>query len=308
MKKKTAPLPFKQYLAEELGRTKGKYYPVPVSVLKRIRNMFVPIEKLHPNPEDEFCDPAIGPNYEIISGYEADYRRAMEMGDEGFIHSGIREAIMVQKAKPDGYLIMNGHHRWAAAYRAGLPKVKIRVINVTQPKDIERMLMQSKSERRVTLDLDEVVFGKEGETALEKPFRFPLNRIYTSRVRQGIPALLSSLNNQGYDVWLYTSSLLYSEEYIRYYFRHWNVRLAGIVNGAGHKGIPERDPDGELKKLAETRYRSTTHIDSGLVLRTFSGSREIEEYPLSGSDDTWSREVMEVFEKIRHKDLVKPGP
>ena len=38
----------------------------------------VSCSKLHPNPNDEFCDPEIGPNYSIISCYEGDYRRIRE--------------------------------------------------------------------------------------------------------------------------------------------------------------------------------------------------------------------------------------
>ena len=309
-KKKEVPkqeqVSLKEYLDEAVANTKGRYYPVKASLLKRLLVKKTSIGKLHPNPDDEFCYPDIGPNYAIISDYEAKFRKDQILKTEGFEQGGIHEPLMVQKSRPDGYLIMNGHHRWAAAYRCGFDTMKIEIVNLTQGKDIRKMLMRSRSDKRVTLDLDEVVFGKEGETALEKPLSFPLNRIYRDRVRQGVPALFNFLNNQGYDIWVYTASLRSMDD-IRYYFKFWGVRLTGIVTGVGHKGGPDDAlKDEELKQLAEARYKSTTHIDSNMVLRTFSGSRECEEFPLSGSSETWGREVIDILAKIREKEKLQP--
>ncbi|MBP3241914.1 MAG: ParB N-terminal domain-containing protein [Oribacterium sp.] len=36
---------------------------------------------------------------------------------------GWGDPIIVEKMYPDGYMILNGHHRWAAATRLGLKKV-----------------------------------------------------------------------------------------------------------------------------------------------------------------------------------------
>lgn len=285
---------FRDYLEEEICKVKGTYYPVKVSLPKRLFTKKTRITRLHPNPDDEFCFPDIGPSYEIISRYEQEFRKAKEHG------MSMGEPLMVQKSKPDGYLIMNGHHRWAAAYKSGFLMMKIQIVNLTQPKDIREMLQRSRSNRRVTLDLDEVVFAGDGETALEKPMPFPLNRFFRERVRRGIPALFNFLNSKGYDIWVYTSSL-YSMDYIQHYFRRWNVRLTGIVTGAGRKGAPAHDSGGELRKMVETRYDFTVHIDNSLVICTRSGSKECEEYLLSGSPASWSSEVMDIITKMGRK-------
>ena len=109
---------FRAYLDEEINKVKGVYYPVRASFFRRKFCKKASCHALHPNPEDEFCFPDIGPNYGIISKYQEQYRRGAQF-KTGFEESGIDEPLMVQKVKPDGYMILNGHHRWAAALRSG---------------------------------------------------------------------------------------------------------------------------------------------------------------------------------------------
>ena len=67
---------FQQFLENEVNKVKGIYYPVKAGFLTQAFVRKAAPKKLHPNPGDEFCDPKIGPNYEIISGYEKQYRQA----------------------------------------------------------------------------------------------------------------------------------------------------------------------------------------------------------------------------------------
>jgi len=41
--------------------------PVQAGLPERLLVRKAPVSKLHPNPDDEFCNPSIGPNYKIIS-------------------------------------------------------------------------------------------------------------------------------------------------------------------------------------------------------------------------------------------------
>jgi hypothetical protein len=290
---------FQDYLNEEVNKVKGVYYPVRASFLRRKLCRTAPCRKLHPNPEDEFCFPDIGPNYGIISKYEEQYRQNVQF-KSGLEEGGILEPIMVQKAKPDGYLILNGHHRWAAAMRSGIDRVKIEIVNLTQLSDIREMLEHSQSDRRMTLDLDEVVFRPDDASCVEKPLRFPLNRIYKERVRKGIPALLHALNERDCDIWVYTSKY-YSMEYIRAFFLHMNVRLTGIVTGTAQKGPRAAKTAAEMKKMIEKKYAVTIYIDNDMIILTTGGAKEAAEYRLSGNPETWSREAMEILGKLNAK-------
>jgi len=286
---------FQQYLEEEVDKVKGVYYPVKAGLLRRAFIKKAPLSKLHPNPNDEFCFPDIGPNYEIISRYEQDYRDIQKSGESiHFARGGVSEPLEVEKTKPDGYMILNGHHRWAAAHRVGLERIAIHIVDLTQISDIRKMLKKTTSDKRVSLDLDEVVFRPEDDPNLEKRLSFPLNRIYKERLRLGIPALFYSLRAKGYDIWIYTSRY-YSFEYLSHYFKHYRVEVTGIVTGTARKSPLTSWSVKEMEKLFETRYNSTVHIDNDMVLRTFRGSQEFDEHPLSGSSATWSREVMDII-------------
>ena len=293
---------FQVFLEEEINKVKGVYYPVRAGFLRRTFIKKAACSKLHPNPEDEFCDPEVGPNYEIISGYERDYRKAGGVVDNlRYMGSGAAEPLMVEKTRPEGYMILNGHHRWAAALRIGMKKIRIQIADLTQEKDIRRMIEKSRSDRRVTLDLDEVVFRPEGDPCTEKKLRFPLNRFYRERLRAGIPALFHDLNAKGYDIWVY-SAQYYSMEYVKLLFRHYHVRVTGIVTGTARKYPKGAGSGKEIEKMVTARYRTTLHIDNNLVLRTSTDSTEFEEYRVNDAGSGWAREIMEIIGKMNQHE------
>lgn len=287
-----------KFLAEEVEKTKGISYPVKAGVLRRLFVKKLPLSKLHPNPNDEFCFPDIGPNYEIISRYEKDFRRFGGDLDGSLVNNSASEPIDVEKISPHGYRILNGHHRWAAARALGMKKLRVKIVDLTQGKDIRKMIEAAGSDRRVTLDLDEVVFRPADHPYLEKELPYPLKRMYKERLRLGIPALFSMLNQKGYDIWVYTANNV-SLDYLRHYFKHYRIHVAGIITGTGRKGPSGTDTKAELEKMMNEKYKSTVHIGDSVLVSTVSGSRDFVDYPLNENSPAWSREVMEAFEKIR---------
>ena len=290
---------FQVFLEQEVNKVKGIYYPVKAGFLRRAFIREAAFRRLHPNPSDEFCDPEIGPNDEIISRYVHDFNAAQGVqGNLRYMKSGAAEPLMVEKTRPEGYMILNGHHRWAAARRAGIKKLRIHIVDLTRKKDILKMIAKSTSDTRVTLDLDEVVFRPEGDACVEKGLPFPLNRVYKERLRLGIPALFHDLNAKGYDIWIYTAQY-YSLEYLKMLFLHYRVRVAGIVTGTARKTPQGAESAKELDRIVKENYQTTIHIDNNMVLRTFRDSREFEEHRLSGPDTGWSREVMEIVGEMK---------
>lgn len=282
---------FEQFLADTLREDQGKLVPVKASLFERMFVKKADPEKLHPNPDDEFCDPEIGPNNEIVSEYVS------RIAHSGPDDQPWEEPLIVEKVHPEGYMLLNGHHRWAAALRTGFSPVGISIVNVTQEVDIERMIQHSTHEKRVTLDLDEVAFCTGDQIPAEPPLPFPFKRIYKERIRQGIPALLLFLGRQGYDIWVYTAKY-YSMEYLRGYLKRYSVKVDGIVTGAGHKtGRRDAEKKRTDAMLAE-QYAETLHIDSNLVLRTRRGVKGFEEYPVEAEPADWSRAVMEIVKGL----------
>lgn len=111
-------------IQEDLALYDGKRELVKAGFFERLFVRSVPLSKLHVNPDDEFCDPNIGPNNEILQRYSTEIRRRQSLNQPVFA-----ERIKVAKMKPEGYMILNGHHRWLAAVKKQLKKVPVEIIN-----------------------------------------------------------------------------------------------------------------------------------------------------------------------------------
>jgi hypothetical protein len=292
---------FDEFLAQEIRSAKGLYFPVKTSILRRLLTRKAYCEDLHPNPEDEFCVPKIGPNYKIISEYQQLYVNAMKRSQNWY--EG--EPIVVERTHPEGYRIINGHHRWAAALRIGQPTIPVKVVNLTHEEDVKKILENSTHTKRAALDLDEVLF--RGEGLLERALPFPWNRFYPERLRRGVPALFHFLAKNGYDIWLYSSSF-YSSDYIQRYFRRYHGKVTGVITAIGKRAKAADDAGKSLESLITDKYRFTVHIDNDTVLQIVKQTKELREFALSGGDAAWSQEVMDAITQIEQSDPAPETP
>ena len=211
------------------------------------------------------------------------------------METGKIEPLQVQKLRPDGYMILNGHHRWAAAVRTGVRTLPVQIVSLTQQPDIMDMLSHAKFDKRLTLDLDEIVFapGKDGET--EKALAFPLNRIYKEPLRLGIPELFAFCRNKGYDVWVYSAGY-FSTDYIKALLKFHHTKVTGIVTGTARKGPKDSKAKEELENVMKKRYQKTLHIDNEAVTMIDHSAMDFREFPIPGTG-VWAAEVMELMEK-----------
>lgn len=284
------------HVAAEVKKYRDIYVPVRTGLLTRMLVKRLACMKIHPNPNDEFCMPAIGPNFSIISKYQEEIRNARDWGKR----EPFAVPLVVERIQPDGYLLLNGHHRWAAAIISNVKKVPVKIVNVTHEMDVKRMLWNSRHEKRAALDLDEVVFGTEGTEgadALEKPLPFPFSRFYKNRLRLGIPALFRFLAVNGYDIWVYSSEF-YSMDYIRQLFNLHHVRVTGIVTGTDRKQQAASEFRKRVDGMIAQHYPVTLSIDREALLRVDSRTHDCEEFALSGSAVEWSHEIIEKIGRL----------
>ncbi len=101
----------------ESGTSSSKYQKA--SLWERLTTRKAGVNDLHTNPLDEFSNPRIGPSDSAVAKY------IKEINTTGKISTPIE----VQKLLTGGYEIVNGHHRWLAAQKAGLKRVLIRIKN-----------------------------------------------------------------------------------------------------------------------------------------------------------------------------------
>ena len=115
---------FFDYVQADLDAYEGKRNLVQAGVFQRLLIRRLPPEEMHANPDDEFSRPDIGPSDRIINEYM--HQIPLLYRDREHIFPS---PIMVYKMEPEGYLILNGHHRWAAAIKSGLGKVRATILN-----------------------------------------------------------------------------------------------------------------------------------------------------------------------------------
>ncbi len=281
---------FDRFLAQEADKSKGVYFPVKAGLLRRLIVREAPLKSLHPNPNDEFCMPQVGPNYQIISQYQQQYVDALKTS----YHYYSGDPIIVEKTHPDGYRIVNGHHRWAAAVRIGQKKIPVKVVNLTTEADVKQILEKSKHTKRVALDMDEVIFLSDKEQVSEKELPFLFNNIFKKHLRLGVPALFHYLSKNGYDIWLYSSEY-YSTDSVQRYFRRYHVKVDGVLTAIGKRAQEGSGSGKSIEKLITNKYEYTIHIDNESVLQIFRGTKEFREFPLSGEPSKWSQEVMDAI-------------
>ena len=111
-------------IREDLKLTEGNRELVKAGFLDKLRIRKVPTDQLHVNPVDEFSMPDIGPNEAIIENYSRIARR-----NQATFRDVFEEPVLVCRMAMGGYMIQNGHHRWAGAVKARVPTIRIQVMD-----------------------------------------------------------------------------------------------------------------------------------------------------------------------------------
>ena len=111
---------------------------------------------------------------------------------------------------------------------------------------------------RISFDLDDVLFVSPGKFDTEPPPRAPFDRFFPERLRKGTPELIRTLQKEGFEVWVYTSSYR-SERYLRALFSRYGIHFDGIVNAQRHLREVQRD-----KKQILPGHERRKRITAGL--------------------------------------------
>ena len=290
---------FDEFVAKDVNAQKGVSIPVRAGALERLFVRKVACSNLHPNADDEFTFDTVGPSYKIIGEYEQKFRRAIQTGQEVF-----DEPLIVEKLRPSGYLLLNGHHRWAAAMRVGIKKVPVKIVNQATESDIQKILENSSHDKRVAIDLDEVIFRPDNYPHLEKALGFPRNLKYKQRIRLGTPALFYYLAKNGYDVWVYAHEY-YSIDDIRGFFKGYSVYVDGIITGIGKKQKAELESAKRVEKMISNKYTETIHIDNDMIIVTRGKTGEFEEYELNCPEEDWAKTAITILGEIEKNEKNK---
>ena len=271
---------YQKYVIDDLKYHNALSHPVKSPIVLRINSWKIDPRKLHPNPEDEFSITDVGPNWNIIGDYEKSVRFHDKRKEDLF-----EDPIIAVRLDKGGYMILNGHHRWMACLKLRIPKVPVKIVNITQDDDIYKVINKSKRDKCVTIDFDEVLFADAfQDNAPDMPF--PLSLIYKKNIRDNASLLIREFQRMGYDVWVYTGSYL-SQQYIEGLFFGNKCYVDGIVNGVNGK----RDPH-KLREIFRSKYHTILHVDNEALTFVNTDTKKYEMVEISASEEEWASQVV----------------
>ena len=285
-----------KFVLNDIENQKGIAIPVRAGLFERLMVRTAACRNLHPNQEDEFSMESVGPSFKIISEYETKFRDALRME-----RRLMDEPLIVEKLRPHGYLLLNGHHRWAAAMRCNIKRLPIKIVNCATESDIKTILENSHHDKRAAIDLDEVIFRSSDYQYLEKKaFVFPFDIRFKQRIRLGIPALFYKLSKSGYDIWVYSRDF-YSIDDLQKLFKAYSVHVDGILTGVDRHEQIRSNREARVRELINNKYAMTLHIDNNSILETHGKTGEYEEYEINVPEMNWSGRAIAIIEEIENR-------
>lgn len=151
---------------------------------------------------------------------------------------------------------------------------------------------------RISFDLDEVLFVNPDKYETEPPLRFPLNRIFPERLRKGTVDLIHQLQDEGFEVWVYTSSFR-TKTYIKTLFRHYNIDFDDIVTGKRHQEEIQAKAKRRLPTKLPNWYRISLHIDDEDAVLTNASLYGFKAMKVYEPDDEWADKILERARRMR---------
>ena len=151
---------------------------------------------------------------------------------------------------------------------------------------------------RVSFDLDEVLFVDPNTYETEEALRFPKNLIYPERIRKGTIRLIHALQEEGCEVWVYTSSER-PEAYIRSLFRNYGIRFDHVINNQRHlREVQKRHPE-MLPQKMPGHYHIDLHIDDEDVIHQYGRRLGFRTFKVYEEDPEWVEKVLAEVDRVR---------
>lgn len=284
------PSDYIEKVVEDVEKYNGIRKVIKAGLIERCMTRFCAPEKLHPNPTDEFSQAEVGPNLEIVGEYVTQIKfleaHRMDVFDD---------PVIVEKMEPDGYLLLNGHHRWFAALRMNVKKLHVKIVNIITDIDLGRMIGASANDKLVTFDFDEVLLTiDENNMATLSSTMF--SKKIKERLRTGAPEVIRAFQNKGYDICVYTSGY-FTEEDFNDFFSMYDLKADVIVNGVNEKRKAAGSAD-RIKQLLKENYKRIVHVDNESVYDVDHVTKEFETYEIKDFDLSWNEGVKDIIDKL----------
>ena len=158
--------------------------------------------------------------------------------------------------------------------------------------------MRKSPQMIISFDLDGVLFVDPKYCEIEPLLPHPFDWFYPDLLRKGTVDLIHRLQEQKFDVWVYTSSFR-RERYIRWLFRHYHVKFDKIINGTRHEKEVQRDKKMRLPSKMPNYYRISLHIDDEEAVFKSGKEYGFRVLLVNGPDPHWAERVLEEANRLR---------
>ncbi|MBQ6343151.1 MAG: HAD family hydrolase [Anaerolineaceae bacterium] len=155
---------------------------------------------------------------------------------------------------------------------------------------------------KISFDLDGVLFVDPNKYETEQPLPSPLNLIYPDRLRKGTVQLVHELQNQGFEVLVYTSSYR-SELYIRALFLHYRIKFAQIINADKHNEEVQSRSTVQLPSKMPAKYQISLHIDDDEIVVKNGKTYGFRVLRINEPDPEWAEKVLKEANRVREIEI-----
>ena len=158
------------------------------------------------------------------------------------------------------------------------------------------IIERSGNNKRVAIDLDDLVFVNEAECPAEKKLPYLADLRYNKkRIRLGFPALCRFLQLHGYDVWVFTSEFS-SVDHIEGLLRRYHTAPDGIITASGRLEKTAENKKNRIREMMNKKYIRTITLYNDLMIVVNSQTGDSDQIPLEGLANEW---VMDVEKAVR---------
>lgn len=147
---------------------------------------------------------------------------------------------------------------------------------------------------RCSFDLDDTLFINPDKINAEPKLKFPLNYIYSDRLRKGTVELIKYLKKNKIEVWIYTTSFR-TEKYIRKLFLCYGIKLDGVINGARHAREVQEKKSETMPSKYPSHYRIDLHIDDDISVLKNGEVYGFRVYLIQEYDENWIENIKKII-------------
>lgn len=158
---------------------------------------------------------------------------------------------------------------------------------------------------RISFDLDDTLICP-GDGTPREPRPSWHRRLFAPRepLRLGARSLMQSLDESGWEIWIYTTSYR-SPSAVKRWLRSYSVRVARVVNQDAHDQLPKPATSDRPPSKNPRAFDIALHVDDSEGVRIEGERHGFRVVVIGPTDPDWASKVLGAAEKVA-EELASP--